>query len=124
MIINQHLSTNYFAARTGITSDIKDAITLIIENRPEDPIAFMAELWVSRSASSDLRVYKNWKFHVSINNIFWMVDLSFDSRAITTTALVKAHQKLLLVHHSRPSFQINLAAAYNILKQQKSELIV
>ena len=33
-----------FAARTGITSDIKDAITLIIENRPEDPIAFMAEL--------------------------------------------------------------------------------
>ena len=70
MIINQHLSTNYFAARTGITSDIKDAITLIIENRPEDPIAFMAELWVSRSASSDLRVYKNWKFYVSINNIF------------------------------------------------------
>ena len=44
MIINQHLSTNYFAAHTGITSDIKDAITLIIENRPEDPIAFMAEL--------------------------------------------------------------------------------
>ena len=53
-----------------------------------------------------------------------MVDLSFDSRAIITTALVKAHQKLLLAHHSRLSFQINLAAAYNILKQQKSELIV
>nr|XP_058947228.1 tubulin polyglutamylase complex subunit 1-like [Pocillopora verrucosa] len=77
-----------FLSRTGITSDIKDAITLIIENRPEDPIAFMAEF--------------------------------FDSRAITTTALVKAHQKLLLAHHSRPSFQINLAAAYNILKQQKN----
>ncbi|PFX28859.1 Tubulin polyglutamylase complex subunit 1 [Stylophora pistillata] len=75
-------------SRSGITSEIKEAITLIIENRPDDPIAFMAEF--------------------------------FDSHANTTTALVKAHQKLLLAHHSRPSFQVNLAAAYNILKRQKN----
>lgn len=33
-----------FLSRTGVTSDIKDAITLVIENRPEDPISFLAEL--------------------------------------------------------------------------------
>ena len=34
----------FFAVRTGVTSEIKDAITLVIENRPEDPISFLAEL--------------------------------------------------------------------------------
>ncbi|KAL9957955.1 hypothetical protein ACROYT_G034914 [Oculina patagonica] len=77
-----------FLSRTGVTSEIKDAITLVIENRPEDPISFMAEF--------------------------------FDSHANTATALMKCHQKLLLVHHSRPSFQNNLVQGYNILKQQKN----
>lgn len=77
-----------FLSRTGVTSEIKDAITLLIENRPEDPIMFMAEF--------------------------------FDSHANPTTALMKSHQKLLLVHHSRLSFQSNLVQAYNILKQQKN----
>ncbi|XP_073230191.1 tubulin polyglutamylase complex subunit 1-like [Porites lutea] len=77
-----------FLSRTGVTSDIKDAITLVIENRPEDPISFLAEF--------------------------------FDCHASTTTALMKAHQKLLLAHHSRPSFQNNLLLAYNILHKQKN----
>lgn len=34
---------------------------------------------------------------------------------------MKAHQKLLLAHHSRPSFQNNLLLAYNILHKQKSK---
>jgi len=29
--------------RTGVTNEIRDAMTLIIENRPEDPISFLAE---------------------------------------------------------------------------------
>jgi len=78
----------HLLARTGVTSEIKDAITLVIENRPEDPISFLAEF--------------------------------FDSQASTTTALMRAHQKLILVHHSRPSFQNNLVLAYNILHQQKN----
>lgn len=52
---------------------------------------------------------------------FFDYTLSFDCHASTTTALMKAHQKLLLAHHSRPSFQNNLLLAYNILHKQKSK---
>ncbi|XP_068688087.1 tubulin polyglutamylase complex subunit 1-like [Montipora foliosa] len=77
-----------FLSRTGVTSQIKDAVTLVIENRPEDPIAFLAEF--------------------------------FDNHASNATALMRAHQKLILVHHSQPSFQNNLVLAYNILHHQKN----
>ena len=46
---------------------------------------------------------------------------SFDNHASTTTAIMRAQQKLLLVHHSQPSFQNNLGLAYNILRQRKSQ---
>lgn len=77
-----------FLFRTGVTNEIRDAMTLIIENRPEDPISFLAEY--------------------------------FDNHASTTTAIMRAQQKLLLVHHSQPSFQNNLGLAYNILRQRKN----
>ncbi|KAK2560585.1 Tubulin polyglutamylase complex subunit 1 [Acropora cervicornis] len=48
------------------------------------------------------------------------LDFFFDNHASTTTAIMRAHQKLLLVHHSQPSFQNNLVLAYNILRQRKN----
>ena len=47
---------------------------------------------------------------------------SYDNLADTTTALMRAHQKLLLVHHSRPVFYNNVNAAFDILSKQKGML--
>lgn len=34
----------FFVDRTGVTSQMQEVITKIIENRPEDPIGFLADL--------------------------------------------------------------------------------
>lgn len=62
------------------------------------------------------KLYKYWLIY-----FFFGYTWSFACHASTTTALMKAHQKLLLAHHSRPSFQNNLLLAYNILHKQKSK---
>ena len=33
----------HVAERTGVSNQIKDVLTKIIENRPEDPISFLAD---------------------------------------------------------------------------------
>ncbi|EDO35740.1 predicted protein [Nematostella vectensis] len=68
---------------------MKEVVKLLMENRPEDPLIFLAEY--------------------------------FDNLADTATALMQAHQKLLLVHHSQPAFYSNLMEAYDTLSHQKGE---
>ncbi|XP_032231585.2 tubulin polyglutamylase complex subunit 1 [Nematostella vectensis] len=76
-----------FLSRTGVTTQMKEVVKLLMENRPEDPLIFLAEY--------------------------------FDNLADTATALMQAHQKLLLVHHSQPAFYSNLMEAYDTLSHQK-----
>ncbi|XP_031557025.1 tubulin polyglutamylase complex subunit 1-like isoform X2 [Actinia tenebrosa] len=76
-----------FLHRTGVTSQIKEGMKLLLDNRPEDPIAFLVEY--------------------------------FDNQADTSTALIRAHQKLCLVPYSKPGFYDNLVDAYDLLRSQK-----
>ena len=93
--------------------------------KSRSPVATMCFQRIARNRVLILGLGALWKGICKLCK-YWLIYFfgytwSFDCHASTTTALMKAHQKLLLAHHSRPSFQNNLLLAYNILHKQKSK---
>ncbi|XP_066296409.1 tubulin polyglutamylase complex subunit 1-like isoform X1 [Branchiostoma lanceolatum] len=83
-------SNRDFLEKSAVRGLMRGAISKLIENRPEDPIAFLAEYF----DSADNKPGSN--------------------------KVAKAHQELLLTHHSRPAFESNMLLAYQILSAPKN----
>ncbi|CAC5405093.1 TPGS1 [Mytilus coruscus] len=73
--------------RSNVGTCMKDVLGKIIANRPEDPIAFMADY--------------------------------FDSLEEQTSLVARARQLIIMTHHSRPVFDINVRMAYETLQKSK-----
>lgn len=80
-------SDRQFLDRSNVGNMMKDVIGKIIANRPEDPIAFLAEY--------------------------------FDSLEEQTSLVARARQLIIMTHHSRPVFEINVRMAYETLQKSK-----
>ncbi|VDI26704.1 tubulin polyglutamylase complex subunit 1 [Mytilus galloprovincialis] len=80
-------SDRQFLERSNVGSCMKDVLGKIIANRPEDPIAFMADY--------------------------------FDSLEEQTSLVARARQLIIMTHHSRPVFDINVRMAYETLQKSK-----
>ncbi|RUS84851.1 hypothetical protein EGW08_007392 [Elysia chlorotica] len=76
--------------KNNVTGMIKDLLTKIIANRPDDPISFIA-------------------------NYFETMTVDDQSNDLVNRAV----QVLNLTHHSRPVFESNMRSAFNILSRYK-----
>ena len=85
-----HDTDRQFMDRNGVNGLLKELLTKIISNRPDDPIKFIA-------------------------NYFESLTLEDPSNDLINRAV----QQLSLTHHSRPVFENNVKAAFQILGKYK-----
>ncbi|GFR82862.1 tubulin polyglutamylase complex subunit 1 [Elysia marginata] len=89
-IDNNQETERQFMDKNNVTGMIRDLLTKIIANRPDDPISFIA-------------------------NYFETMTLDDQSNDLVNRAV----QVLNLTHHSRPVFESNMRSAFNILSRYK-----
>lgn len=60
MVGNDRLDAEEYLDRHGVTAYLKDVVTLLLENKPESPIAFIAQYFrtVTQGSSPLLRAYR------------------------------------------------------------------